>query len=109
MERLNTSINENRFIPVESKEVKFADQPELKPVEVIRANPVIQPEPIVNRIIPQVVIESELSQFDRKDMMKEVNDIISELQGILKPKMFKIETEEKQERLRKAQTSNLRE
>lgn len=38
---------------------------------------------------------TKTKEYDRNSMMKEVNDIINELQVMLKPKMYKFESEEK--------------
>jgi hypothetical protein len=48
----------------------------------------------------------QLTKYNRGDMMKEVNDMINELQGILQPRVAKIETEEK---IRKSEQNSLKE
>lgn len=53
--------------------------------------------------------QSRSRQYDRNGMLKEVNDIINELQVMLKPKILKIESEDKGVPLTKVTRQMLRE
>lgn len=48
------------------------------------------------QIISKPLLETTPLDYDRNGMMKEVNDIIGELQTMLKPKIIKIQSHGKQ-------------
>jgi hypothetical protein len=57
-----------------------------------QANPIVKPEQK-----SETIDQNKLINYDRIGMMKEVNDIIDELQSVLKTKVTKIQLHEKQE------------
>lgn len=81
-----SSSKENRFMPAEH----YQEQPKN-----------------ANKIKTQAVIQTNSVNIERSNMMKEVNDIIGELQDMLRPRVMKLEKEDKGVPLNKSRRSKL--
>lgn len=94
--------------------IKTQTQKKIVPFDTPKVEAVASSVSKENRIIAadklpqnsQIQPAKQIIKYDRGDMMREVNDMISELQGMLQPRMAKIETEEK---LQKSEQNNIKE